>query len=118
MHRPARYALALLVAGAVTGAVAVEHHSIVLLPGVFVVYAAATAVALRYPALLWGRGVDDRRAVATFAGGTTFGTLSLAQGLGVEFHLGAGVMGFGLVMLGATTGIWMADASGVRCGWS
>mgnify|MGYP006298724177 FL=1 len=112
MRRPMRYGLALLVAAVVTGGVALEHHSVVLLPGVYVVYTLATAVALRYPAVVWGRDLEDRRASAAFAGGTTFGVLSLAQGLGVGFHLGAAVLGFGLVLFGASTGIWMAEASG------
>jgi hypothetical protein len=112
MRRALRYAVALLVAGAVTAGVAAVHHSIVLLPGVFVVYALAVAVTLRYPSLWFGRTESGARlASAAFAGGTTFGVLSLAQGLGVEFHLGAGALGLGLALLGAATGVWMADAS-------
>ena len=109
MHRGTRYAVALFVAALVTGGVAVAHHSIVLLPGVFVVYAVGVAVALRYPALLWGRDLDSRLPAAVLSGGTTFGVLSLAQGIGTEFHVGAGALGFGLTLFGVATGMWMRD---------
>lgn len=111
MNRLVRYVVALLVATAVTGAVSFEYHSIILLPGIFVVYALGFGIALRYPAPIWGRGWEDRWSSGVFAGGTTFGVLSLAQGVGPEFHFGAGVLGFGLTVFGVATGIWMADAS-------
>lgn len=112
MNRLVRYGVALLIAITVTGVVSIEYHSIVLLPGIIVVYALGIAIALRYPALLWGRGMDDRWSAGVFAGGTTFGVLSLAQGLGTGIHFGAGVLGLGLTVFGAATGIWMADAAG------
>lgn len=111
MHRGTRYGVALLVAALVTGGVALEAHSVVLLAGTFVVYAVGVAIALRYPALLWGRTLDDRQPAAVLSGGATFGVLSLAQGLGPGFDLGAGVLGLGLTVLGVATGVWMADAS-------
>lgn len=111
MHRLHRYGIALLVAAVVTGGVAIAYRSIVLLPGMFVVYASGIAVVLRYPDLLWGRTLDDRRPAAVLSGGATFGVLSLAQGLGPEFHFGAGALGFGLTLFGVATGVWMADAS-------
>lgn len=114
MHRVNRYGIALLVAALVTGGVGLEYHSIILLPGIFVVYACGITVALRYPDLLWGKTLDDRLPAAVLAGGTTFGTLSLAQGLGTEFHFGAGALGFGLTVFGVATGIWMADVANSR----
>lgn len=111
MNRARRCALALLVAVVVTGAVATKYHSIVLLPGIFVIYALGGAVVLRYPALLWGREFADRWSIGVFAGGSTFGVLSLAHGIGPDVHIGAGVLGFGLTVFGAASGLWMADAS-------
>ncbi|EMA35363.1 hypothetical protein C446_12904 [Halobiforma nitratireducens JCM 10879] len=69
----------------------------------------ASAVLLRYPALLWGRKTDDRAAAAVFAGGTSFGVMSLGYGVGETFQVGAAVLGFGLALLGMATGAWMAD---------
>ena len=111
MNRARRYAFALLIAVVVTGAVASEYHSIVLLPGILVIYAIGFAIALRYPALFWGRDLDDRWSIGVFAGGLTFGVLSLAHGVGPDIHIGAGVLGFGLTLFGAASGLWMADAS-------
>lgn len=111
MRRVNRYGVALLVAVLVTGGVGIEYHSIILLPGIFVVYACGIAVALRYPDLLWGKTLDDRLPAAVLSGGATFGVLSLAQGLGTEFHFGAGVLGFGLIVFGVAIGIWMADVA-------
>ncbi|MFC7046194.1 hypothetical protein ACFQH6_12915 [Halobacteriaceae archaeon GCM10025711] len=111
MHRVPRYGIAVLVAVLVTGGVAFESHSIVLLAGIFVIYGVGVAVMLRYPALLWGRNFDSQVPSAVLSGGATFGVLSLAQGLGPEFHFGAGALGFGLTVFGVATGIWMADAS-------
>lgn len=112
MQRLTRYTLALLVAMVATAGTAVENHSVVLLPGVFVTYAVGVAVTLRYPGLVWGTDLDERWPAAVLAGGTTFGVLSLAQGLGPEFHFGAGVLGLGLALFGVGTGVWMAEAAG------
>jgi hypothetical protein len=112
MNRGFRYTIALVAAAVVTILVSLEYHSIVLLLGIFVVYALGIAIALRYPGLLWGRDLDDRWSAGIFAGGLTFGVLSLANGLGSDVHIGAGVLGFGLAVFGTASGIWMADASG------
>ena len=111
MHRGTRYGIATLVAALVTGGVALVNHSIVLLLGIFGIYAVGIAVVLRYPALIWGHDLDSRIPSTVLSGGLTFGVLSLAQGLGTEFHLGAGALGFGLTIFGVGSGIWMVEAS-------
>lgn len=109
MRRLARYVLAFVIAGAITTWVATEYHSVILLAGIFQVYAVAIAIMLRYPALMWDTENENRWASGVFSGGLTFGVISLIQGLGVEFHFGAGVLGFGLALFGLACGIWMAD---------
>lgn len=112
MRRPIRYALALVVAVVVTFGVAVEHDSIFLFAGTFVTYALTAAAWLRYPSLLrpTGTGGGGRNvASGVVAGGTAFGVLSLANGVGEGFHLGAAVIGFGLAAFGVVGGIWIAD---------
>jgi len=109
MRRATRYILALVIAGAVTAGVAIEYHSVVLLAGIFQVYAVAIAIMLRYPTLMLGSEHENRLASGVFSGGLTFGAFSLSQGLGVEFHFGAGVLGFGLALFGLACGIWMTQ---------
>ena len=109
MHRLARYVIALIVGGAITTGVATEYHSVMLLTGIFQVFTVAIAILLRYPSLMWRTDSETRWPAAAFAGGTTFGFLSLAQGIGVKYHFGAGVLGFGLALLGMSVGIWMGD---------
>jgi len=111
VNRWTRYLSALVVASSVTAGVATQHQSIVLLVGIFQTYALATAITLRYPVLLWGGEHGGGKAAGVFAGGMTFGTLTLAQGVGPSVHLGAGVLGFGLVVFGLSTGIWMVERS-------
>ncbi len=111
MNRNRRYLGALVVAGVVTAGVATQHQSVVLLVGIFGIYVLATVLTLRYPALLWSRENGGGKAAGVFAGGMTFGTLSLAHGVGPPIHLGAGVLGFGLVVFGLSTGIWMVERS-------
>lgn len=116
MNRLTRYALALVIASAVTLGVAVEHDSAVLLAGTFGVYATTAAITLRYPSLLVLRRNQSGPSVASgvVAGGTTWGVLALAQGVGDSVHLGAGVLGFGLVVFGTIGGIWMVDEGAVQ----
>ncbi|MFC4245865.1 hypothetical protein ACFOZ7_02405 [Natribaculum luteum] len=109
MHRFVRYVIALVAAGAITAGVATTYRSVILLTGIFQVFAVAIAILLRYPSLLWGSNSETRMASAVFAGVTTFGVCSLAEGIGAEYHLGAGILGFGLGIFGMSAGIWMAD---------
>ncbi|MFD1640483.1 hypothetical protein [Halohasta litorea] len=110
MNRTTRFASALLLAAGVTGGVATQNASGVLLVGIFGIYTLATALTLRYPALLWGRQQDGGMVSGVLAGGMTFGCLSLAQGVGSGIDLGAGVLGFGLVAFGVSTGIWLVES--------
>lgn len=109
MHRLLRYVIALFVAGAITAGVATKFHSVILLTGIFQVFTVAIIILLRYPSLMWRTDSETRWPSAVFAGVTTFGVLALAHGISVEFHFGAGVLGFGLAMFGMAAGIWMAD---------
>jgi|AntRauMinimDraft_4_1070384.scaffolds.fasta_scaffold01731_6 hypothetical protein len=109
MRRFTRYLVALGIAGAITAGVATEYHSVILLAGIFQVYTVAIAILLRYPALLWDSENENRWASGVFSAGLTFGALSLSQGLGAEFHFGAGVLGFGLALFGLGCGIWVAE---------
>jgi len=111
MNRTTRIVSALLFAAGVTGGAATQNASGVLLVGIFGIYALATALTLRYPALLWSREQDGGMVSGVLAGGMTFGCLSLAQGVGPRIDIGAGVLGFGLVAFGVSTGIWLV-ASG------
>ncbi|SDQ92549.1 hypothetical protein [Natronobacterium texcoconense] len=116
MRRSLRYALATIVAGSITFGVSLVHDSPLLLVGTFVTYAMTATLWLRYPALLQLR--PDRRdgfdAVgAVIAGGTTFGIMSFAQSLADPIHLGAAVMGLGLVFLGTGYGILLVEAGDV-----
>lgn len=111
MNPRRRSLTAFFVATAVTGGVATQHQSAILLVGIFGIYAVATALTLRYPTLLWNRDQDGGMASGVLAGGITFGVLTLAQGVGPEVHLGAGVLGLGLVVFGVSTGVWMVERS-------
>ncbi|WP_435360962.1 hypothetical protein [Haloarchaeobius sp. DFWS5] len=106
-----RYALAVVVGVVATGLAALDSQSAVLLTGVFVIFTMTAAILWEYPELVWGDGLDESHPSGVLAGGTTFGTLMLAQGLGVEFHYAAGVFGFGLVAFGAACGVWLSDES-------
>ncbi len=112
MRRPLRYLLALCIASGVTVGIAIEHDSILLLFGTFVTYTMTVALWLRYPSLLrlnGTRGDGFNIATGVVAGGTSFGVLTLSQGVGETLHLGAGVLGFGLIWFGVICGIWMVD---------
>ncbi|KAA9396671.1 hypothetical protein Har1130_18775 [Haloarcula sp. CBA1130] len=109
MRRFTRYIIALVIAGGITAGVATRYHSVILLLGIFQIYTVSIAIILRYPALVWDSENGNRWASGVFSGGLTFGVLSLAQGLNVEFHFGAGVLGFGLAVFGLACGVWMAD---------
>ncbi len=107
MRRALRYAVALVVAAAVTAGVVVltprpERH-LILFAGVAQVYAVGTAVALRYPGALWGSG--GNWASGALAGVTTFGTLSLLQGIDGGQNLAAAALGWGLVGFGFVVGV-------------
>ncbi|MFB6106674.1 MAG: hypothetical protein ABEJ70_06845 [Halobacteriaceae archaeon] len=107
MQTLVRYALAAAAGLAVAGALAaVATPSPVLLVGVVESYAVAVALSLAHPDVLWGREYGGA-ASAVFAGATTFGVLSLAEGLGVDFNLGAAVLGFGLAWTGLAAGVAM-----------
>jgi len=104
----------LLFAAGVTGGVATQNQSVVLLVGIFGIYTLATALTLRYPALLWSRKQDGGLVSGVLAGGITFGTISLAQGVGPGVHLGAGVLGVGLVAFGVSTGLWLVESGEIE----
>jgi len=107
MHRALRYAVALVVAAAVTGGVALVTPDwgphLILLVGIAQVYGVGTAVLLRYPSALWGG--DGNWASAAFAGVTTFATLSLLQGIDGGENVAAAALGWGLVAFGFVAGI-------------
>lgn len=109
MNSLVRRTIALIGAGAVTVGVETTSQPVILLNGTFEVYAVSIAVLLRYPSLMWDSNNETRMASAVFTGGTTFGVLSLAQGTGVELHVGAGALGFGLAMFGMATRIRAVD---------
>jgi hypothetical protein len=109
MHRLLRYAIALITAGAITAGVRTQYHSVLLLAGTFQVFTAATAIALRYPELILDTESENRLASAAFAGVVTFGFIGLTQGINTDFHLGAGILGYGLAIFGLVTGFWMVD---------
>lgn len=111
MHRFIRYSIALAVATAITAGVATQSHSIVLLAGIFQVFALTVAIGLRYPKLMLDSENENRWTSSIFAGGLTFGFISLTQSQGDEFQIGAGILGFGLALFGVATGFWMADSN-------
>jgi hypothetical protein len=110
MDRTARYVVALLLAGGVTGLVTLTSRSTELLVGIFGTYAMTIEICLRYPVLIWG---DETSAVPSgvFGGGAVFGGLMLADGLGSEFNFAAAMLGLGLAAFGLATGYWMADST-------
>jgi hypothetical protein len=107
-----RYLVALLVAGVVTAGTTLVSHSILLLLGIFVVYALTTAILWRFPKLLWNRDTSPSYASGVLAGGMTFGVLLLAQGLGEPLHVAVAVFGFGLTGFGTACGYWYAVETG------
>ena len=109
MNRPTRYLCALLLAAGVTGGVATQNRSVVLLGGLFGSYALATAIALRYPALVWRRERPGGLASAVVGGGATAGGFALAAGVGPGIDLGAGLLGVGLVIFGVSAGLWLVE---------
>ena len=92
------------IAGLVTAGVATAHHSVTLLAGVAVVSAVAAAFALRHRDVFLGREYAGV-ASGAFGGTATLGALSLAFGVGEGFHLGAGVLGYGLAVAGFVMGV-------------
>jgi len=112
MQRSIRYLLAVVAGVAATVVVAIEHDSIVLFAGTFVLYALTVGIWARFPGLLWSRrspGDGLNVAAGVVAGGSSFCAMALAQGIGDTLHLGAVVMGFGLVWFGVGGGVWMVD---------
>ncbi len=115
MNRFQRYTVALLVGTVATGVVAVSRGEPVgalltapqLSLATFCLYAAATEITLRFPALLWGDDAGGLPA-GVFAGGLTFGATALASGLPETVGIGPAVVGVGLCVFGAATGFWMA----------
>ncbi|UPW00902.1 hypothetical protein M0R88_02075 [Halorussus gelatinilyticus] len=108
MHRALRYAIALLVAAVVTGGVALvtpfSANRALLLVGIAQVYGVGTAILLRYPSAMWGSG-GGNWVSAAFGGVTTFGTLSLLQGIDGGENLAAAALGWGLVAFGFVAGV-------------
>ncbi|WP_243700438.1 hypothetical protein [Halorussus pelagicus] len=107
VNRVLRYAVALLVAAAVTGGVASvtqrSAHQLLLLTGIAQVYAVGTAIALRYPYAVWRSG--ENWVSAAFAGVTTFGVVMLLAGIGSEPNLAAAALGWSLAVFGFVVGI-------------
>ncbi|WP_135853063.1 hypothetical protein [Halorussus salinus] len=107
MHRALRYAVALAVAAAVTGGVAVVTPDVgphlILLVGIAQVYGVGTAILLRFPSALWEDDVDW--VSAAFTGVTSFGTLSLFQGIDGGENVPVATLGWGLVAFGFVAGI-------------
>jgi len=116
MRRSIRYLSALLVASAVTAGVAVvsQEQSELLLFGIFGIYTLGIAIALRYPGLIWDREQGGGIASGVLRGGMFFGAMTLADGVSDTIHLGAGIMGIGLVFFGVSTGIWMVENSEIE----
>lgn len=96
------WSFGLVVAGAITGVLALMGTHPVLLIGVFVVYLFAVPINFHFR-----HRVGNSRARLVFAGPGVFGALCLAQGLGPGFDFGALAAGFGLLMLGLGAGTWM-----------
>lgn len=111
MDRSLRYVVALLIAGGVTGTVALTSRSPTLLFGIFGTYSVTAGIVLRYPVLVWG-GTTPSVPSGVFAGGATFGGLMLARGTGTDFDFAAAVLALGLAGFGLATGYWMADGDG------
>lgn len=107
MHRTVRYAVAVLVAAAVTGGVAAvtprPERALILLLGIALVYAVGTAIALRYPYAVWGS--DGNWASGALAGVATFATLSLLEGVEGGRNLAVAALGWGLVVFGFVAGV-------------
>ncbi|MXR50648.1 hypothetical protein GRX03_03365 [Halovenus sp. WSH3] len=113
MRASLRYAVALVVGTAVTLGVAAVHTDLTILAGTVVIYALTAAVWLRYPSLLrldLNRSGSPNIALGGISGGASFGALTLGQAFGDPFHLGAAVLGFGLIQFGVVTGVWAVDA--------
>ncbi len=105
MRRLTRYALALVISGAITVFAATLTDSALLLAGIGQVYAVGSAVVLR----------PDIRRLASASGGTpstvfvavtVFGVLSIAEGLSSDYHFGAAILAGGLAYFGLVCGIW------------
>lgn len=108
MRRILRYATALLVGIAVTGGVALSSppagRTPILLVGIAQVYAVGAAIALRYRETL--RRTDGPSWVSgAFAGVTTFGSLSLLNGVEPTPNFAVAVLGFGLAGFGLVAGV-------------
>ncbi|MDS0476574.1 hypothetical protein [Natrinema sp. 1APR25-10V2] len=106
MRRSTRYALALVVATAVTAVARTATSSAILLIGIWQVYAVGVAVVLRSDVRQFVHTSGSVPA-AVFTGVTVFGVLSIAQGLSTEFHFGAAILAFGLAYFGFVCGTWL-----------
>lgn len=106
MRRALRYAVALLVGALVTGGVALVTPSaerrLILFLGIAQVYVVGTAVALRYPSVLRGSGGVWS---GVFAGVTTFGTLSLLNGIDGGQNFAVAALAWGLAAFGFVAGV-------------
>lgn len=111
MRRSIRYAIALVVAFAVTLGTAVFHDSGFLHLGTFVTYALTVAIMLRFPSLLELRPGHGGPYVpgGVLGGGGAFGVLLLTYSVGESLQVGVLVLGLGLVYFGLVCGIWMVD---------
>ena len=106
MRRLARYTLALFIASVITGLVSFLDQSLSLLFGIFVIYAVAIEITLRYPHLVWNTEQQGGHATGVFAGGITIGLLSLLQAFD---SYGAFVLGLGLILFTGSAVLWMVD---------
>ena len=106
MRRLIRYALALLIAGGITGVVAFLDQSFNLIFGIFVIYTLAIEITLRYPGLVWNSQQQGGPATGVFVGGITVGLFSLIQAFN---SYGAFALGLGLILFAGSAVIWMVD---------
>lgn len=109
MNRPLHLVSAVLVAGALTGLIALTTDSPTILLGIFVTFAVTAALCLQYPKLVWGSGMPSLPS-GVFGGGATFGGFMLGSAVGADFQFGAAVLGLGLSSFGLTTGYWLAES--------
>jgi hypothetical protein len=104
MRRLSRYGIAFVVAGTVTTVAGTATGSVLLLAGIWQTYAAGTAVALRPEVRRVATALGETSS-AVFAGVTTFGVLSVGQGLSDGFHAPAAILALGLAYFGLVCGI-------------
>ncbi|MFB6127800.1 MAG: hypothetical protein ABEJ79_10980 [Halolamina sp.] len=103
MPQSVRFGLAVAVAAVVAAAVWATGATLAVVGGAFVVYAVATAVVARYPALVTG-GEEPNMLSGVFGGTATAGALALLNAVGSGTAFGAGMLGLGLALLGLGVG--------------